>query len=162
MGYHKRNWRFYEADVWLPGIGYSGRKVVNIGQHNYAAGPAAGFIYLSDRGKVEMSSRIQYIVNCQNRESQYQSGNEFMQEYAVMAAISKTIAIGVNGFYYQQTTDDRLRCAGERRQPQVRIRLGQQGALAFKYERDTLLQNKPRGNVLWFQIALPLPWGHEK
>ena len=109
MGYHKRNrhW-FYEADVWLPGIGYSGRKVVNIGQHNYAAGPAAGFTYLSDRGKVEMSSRVQYIVNCQNGESQYQSGNEFMLEYAVLAAISKTIAIGVNGFYYQQTTDDRL------------------------------------------------------
>jgi hypothetical protein len=75
VGYHKRNrhW-FYEADVWLPGIGYSGRKVVNIGQHNYAAGPAAGFTYLSDRGKVEMSSRVQYIVNCQNGESQYQSG----------------------------------------------------------------------------------------
>jgi hypothetical protein len=36
---------FYEADVWLPGIGYSGGKVLNIAQHNYAAGPAAGFTY---------------------------------------------------------------------------------------------------------------------
>jgi hypothetical protein len=99
VGYHKRNlhW-FHEADVWLPDIGYSGRKVLNIGQHNYAAGPAAGFTYHSDRGKVEMSSREQYIVNCQNGESQYQSGNEFMQEYAVMAVISKTIAIVVDVF----------------------------------------------------------------
>ena len=32
-----------------------------------------------------------------------------MQQYAMMAAVSKTIAIGVNGFYYQQTTDDRLK-----------------------------------------------------
>jgi hypothetical protein len=109
-----------------------------------------------------MSSRVQYIVNCQNGESQYQSGNEFMQEYAVTAAISKTIAIGVNGFYYQQTTDDRLNGARVNDDGHKWAYDGQQGALAFKYERETLLQNKPRGNVLWFQIALPLPWGHEK
>jgi len=30
---------------------------------------------------------------------------------------------------------------------------------AFKYERDTLAPNKPRSSALWFQIALPLPWG---
>jgi hypothetical protein len=56
-GYHRRNlhW-FYEADIGLPGIGYSSGNVLNIGQHNYAAGPVAGFTYLSDRGKLEMSS----------------------------------------------------------------------------------------------------------
>ena len=31
-----------------------------------------------------------------------------MQQYVVMVDVSKTIAIGVNGFYYQQTTDGRL------------------------------------------------------
>ena len=63
--YYRRNlhW-FYEADIWLPGIGYSSGNVLNIGQHNYAAGPLAGFTYLSDRGKLEMSSRAHYIVNC--------------------------------------------------------------------------------------------------
>jgi hypothetical protein len=67
-------------------------------------------------------------------------------------------------FYCQQTTDDRLN--GARVNDDVLrgrdFAIGPQGALAFKYERDTLLQNKPRGNALWFQIALPLPWGHEE
>jgi hypothetical protein len=35
-----------------------------------------------------------------------------MQEYAVMVPVSKTFAIGVNGFYCQQTTDDRLIACG--------------------------------------------------
>jgi hypothetical protein len=46
-------------------------------------------------------------VNCRNGDTRYHSENEFMQAYAVMVAVSKRIAIGVNGFYYQQTTDDR-------------------------------------------------------
>ncbi len=62
VGYHRRNphW-FSEADIWLRGIGYSSANALNIGQHNYAAGPVAGFTYLSDRGKLEMSSRVPYI-----------------------------------------------------------------------------------------------------
>jgi hypothetical protein len=61
-----------------------------------------------------------------------------------------------------RVNDDVLRGRDFAIGPRVRIRLGPQGALAFKYERDTLLQNKPRGNALSFQIALPLPWGQEK
>jgi hypothetical protein len=70
VGYHRRNphW-FYEADIWLPGIGYSSSNVLNIGQHNYAAGPVAGFTYLSDRGKLEMSSQVLHIVNWWNGDS---------------------------------------------------------------------------------------------
>jgi hypothetical protein len=62
VGYHRRNphW-FSEADIWLRGIGYSSANALNIGQHNCAAGPVAGFTYLSDRGKLEMSSRVPYI-----------------------------------------------------------------------------------------------------
>jgi Putative MetA-pathway of phenol degradation len=62
-GYHRRNlhW-FYEADIGLPGIGYSSGNALNIGQHNYAAAPVAGFAYLFDCGKLEMSSRVHCIV----------------------------------------------------------------------------------------------------
>jgi len=119
---------------------------LNIGQHNYALAPVLAFTYLPARHKLELSSRIQYIVNFRNGDTHYQSGNEFTQEYAVMRGVSQRISIGVNGYYYQQTTDDRLngaRVSGDGRRgrdfaigPQVRIRLGQLGALAFKYERD--------------------------
>jgi hypothetical protein len=76
------------------------------------------------------------------------------------------------GFNYQQTTDDRLNGARVNDDvlrgrdftigPQVRIRLGPQGALAFKYERDTLLQNKPRGNALMVPNRSATPLGPRK
>ncbi len=171
VGYHKErlHW-FYEGDVWLAGPAYSKSKVLNIGQHNYAAGPAGGFTYLADQQRFEISMRVQYVVNFRNGDTGYRSGNEFMQEYAVLRALSKRINLGVNGYYYQQITNDRLHGApvngdGNRGRnfaigPQVRIRLGQTAGLALKYERDTLVENKPRGDAIWLQIGLPFGGGH--
>ena len=171
VGYDRRHahW-FYEADVWLPGAVYSRSQGLNIGQHNYAAGPAGGFTYLADQQKFEISTRIQYVMNFRNGDTGYRSGNEFTQEYAVLGALSKRFKAGVNGFYYQQITDDwRLGAPvngdGNRGRdlaigPQVRIRLGQLAELALKYERDTLVENKPRGDAIWLQIALPFGGGH--
>jgi hypothetical protein len=72
----------------------------------------------------------------------------------------------MNGFYYQQTTNDWLNSApvngdGGRGLdfavgPQVRVRLGQRAGLALKYQRDTLVQYRPRGNSFWLQLGLPL------
>jgi len=40
--------------------------------------------------------------------------------------------------------------------PQLRFPLGKHGGLAVKYYRDTLVQNKPRGNAFWFQLSVPI------
>ena len=159
---------FYEADAWLPGPSYSRSQPLNIGQHNFAIGPVGALTYLPDQGKVELSSRIQYILNRQNRDTLYQSGNELTVEYALMRSLSKRIAAGVNGFYYQQTTDDSLNgsSVGNRGRdfaigPEVRFHLGPLSGFALKYQRDLLVRNRPRGNALWFQICLPLPGRRE-
>lgn len=171
VGYHRKHvhW-FYEADGWLPGAVYSKSQALDIGQHNYAAGPAGGFTYLGDQQKFEISTRIQYVMNFRNGDTGYRSGNEFTQEYAVLRALSKRINVGVNGYYYQQTTNDWQHGApvngdGNRGRdlaigPQVRIRLGQNAGLALKFEHDTLVENKPRGDAIWLQIGLPFGGGH--
>ena len=169
VGYHWGNLSFfYEADAWLPGPSYSRSQPLNIGQHNFAIGPVGALTYLPDQGKVELSSRIQYILNRQNRDTLYQSGNELTVEYALMRSLSKRIAAGVNGFYYQQTTDDSLNgsSVGNRGRdfaigPEVRFHLGPLSGFALKYQRDLLVRNRPRGNALWFQICLPLPGRRE-
>jgi hypothetical protein len=70
----------------------------------------------------------------------------------------------VNGFWYQQTTDDKqngiLYNGGNRGRdlsvgPEVRIHFGKMGG-AFKWEKDTLVENRPRGSQLWFQFSVPL------
>jgi len=156
---------YYEADLFTPGAGYSAANVVNIGQHNEAAAPVVGFTYLPRQGRGEISSRFMYIFNGYNKAVHYHSGNEFMWEYNADYEISKKVAAGFNGYFYQQTTDDYLKGmifqGGFRGRdlalgPQLRFPLGKHGGLAVKYYRDTLAENKPRGNAFWFQFSVPI------
>jgi hypothetical protein len=159
---------FYEGDVFLPGAAYNKTDILNIGQHNYATGPVAGFTYLPHRGAWEASSKLLYLVNFHDPNTHYRGGNEFVWEYDGMREISRRAAVGVNGYFYRQTTDDfqnGLRVGDGNRGrdlavgPEVRIHFGHHSGLAVKYIRDTLVENKPQGNAFWFQLAVPLSLG---
>jgi hypothetical protein len=157
---------FYEADFFLPGAAYNAADALNIGQHNLAAAPVLGFTYLPHKGATEVSSRLSYIVNGPDKATGYHSGNEFVWEYTLDRALARDkFAAGLNGDYCQQTTGDTLHGAaydggfkGRTLQvgPQVRFPMGKGGGFAFKYYRDTLVQNRPRGNAFWFQISVPV------
>ncbi len=160
---------FYEGDIWFPGSGRSATDVLNIGQNNYAAGPVGGFTYL--KGREEISSKLQYIINLEDSATTYQSGNEFTWEFDGMHGICKQVAVGVNGFLYQQTTDDKLADVvfngGNRGRdlgigPEVRFNLITHGGFAVKYLRDTMVENRAPTNAFWFQLAVPITIGHRE
>jgi hypothetical protein len=160
---------FYEGDIWFPGTGRSSSDVLNIGQNNYAAGPVGGFTYL--RGKEELSSKLQYIINLEDTATTYKSGNEFTWEFDGMHGFGKKIALGVNGFVYKQTTDDTLANVitnnGNRGRdfgigPEVRFNLIAHGGFAVKYLRDTMVENRAPTNAFWFQLAVPITVGHRE
>jgi hypothetical protein len=170
VGYVRGRWHFYyEGDIYFPGTGRGATDVLNIGQNNYAAAPVGGFTYL--RGREELSSKLQYIINLKDSANNFQTGNEFAWEFDGMHGITKKIAVGVNGFYYQQTTDDKLNDAvfnsGNRGRdlaigPEIRLNLIPHGGFAFKYLRDTMVQNKALTNAFWFQMAVPISFGHRE
>ena len=168
--YANRHWHFfYEGDMWFPGTGRSANDVLNIGQNNYAAGPVGGFTVL--KGHEELSSKLQYIVNLEDTANKYQTGNEFTWEFDGMHGFGKKVAVGVNGFYYQQTTDDKLNNVlfqnGNRGRdlgigPEVRFNLITHGGFAVKYLRDTMVENRAPTNAFWFQLAVPISIGHHE
>jgi hypothetical protein len=158
---------WYGLDTYTPGFGYQKNALVNIGQHNWATVPVGAFSCLPDHGRTELSSRFQYIVNFTDPATNYHSGAEFTWEYAAMRNITKSLAIGANGYYHQQATDDfqsGLRVADGHRGrdfaigPELRYHLGS-CALIAKYQRDTLVENRPVGNSFWFQFGMPV--GHK-
>jgi hypothetical protein len=167
VGYHRKalHW-FYEGDVWLPGTAYSKNDILNIGQHNFAVGPVGGFTYLTRHW--ELSSRLQYIINFNDVTTRYRSGNEFTWEYDGMHQVTRTIALGANGYWYKQTTNDLQNglIAGDGNRgralaigPEVRVHVGDRGGFALKFLHDTLVQNKPRGDAYWFQMGIPISLG---
>jgi len=159
---------WYGYDFFTPGFSYNKNALVNVGQHNYAMAPAGAFTYLP-KHKTEISSKFQYIMNGENDQLHYRSGNEFVWEYAGMQNITKNIAVGFNGYYYQQVTNDTQFGAivgdGNRGRdfaigPEIRAHVGH-FVLISKYTRDTMVQNRPVGNSFWFQFGLPMGHGHE-
>ncbi len=170
VAYVKGRWHFfYEADLYFPGTGRGATDVLNIGQNNYAVSPVGGFTYL--RKREEISSKLQYLINLKDAATNYQTGNEFIWEFDGMHGITRKVALGVNGFFYKQTTDDQLNNAaynnGNRGRdfaigPEVRFNLISRGGLAFKYLRDTMVQNRAPTNAFWFQMAVPISFGHRE
>jgi hypothetical protein len=153
-----------ETQLFMPGTAYSPNDVLNVGQHNLAVGPTFSMTLLPNKGRTEISSRTTYIVNGYDDATHYHGGNEFMDEFNLAQEINKKVALGVNGAFYQQTTDDHqfgllVHGDGNRGRdlqigPQLRVNIPH-GGFAFKYYRDTLVENKARGNAFWFQIAVP-------
>ena len=158
---------WYGVDVYMPGFSYNKNDLVNIGQHNFATAPSGALTYLT--AHTEISSKVQYIVNTTNNQTQYRSGNELIWEYDGMRNVTRKLAVGVNGYYYQQTTGDSqngIRVGdGQRGRdvavgPEIRYHLGHL-ALIAKYQRDMLVQNKTIGNSFWLQLGIPIGRGHE-
>lgn len=155
---------YYEGDIFLPGSNYDKNDVANPGAHRWAGGPVAAVTYQPWHKSAEFSSKWSYLFNSTNGDTNYSNGQEFMWEYDAMKELNSHVAAGVNGFWYQQTTDDKQNGAlyngGNRGRdlavgPEVRIHFGNFGG-AFKWEKDTLVQNRPRGSQLWFQFSVPL------
>lgn len=165
LAYNHRDWHWwYGLDVYTPAFGYQKGDVINIGQHNFATVPVAAFTYLPRHGRAELSSRFQYIVNSRDPATDYRSGNEFTWEYVGMINVTKKLAVGANGYLYQQATDDSQNglavSSGNRGRdfaigPEIRYHLGHVVLIA-KYQRDTLVRNRPVGNALWLEFAVPI------
>ncbi|MGA2985296.1 MAG: transporter [Terriglobia bacterium] len=171
VAYNRGNWHWwYGLDVETPAPVFHKGGPINIGQHNFATAPSGAFTYLPNHGKTEFSSRLQYIVNYTDSATNYHSGNEFLWEYVAMQNVTRKLAIGANGYFYQQTTADRLLgviyAEGNQGRdfaigPEVHYQLGPMVLIA-KYFRDTLVENRPCGNAFWIEFAIPLSHGHAK
>lgn len=154
---------WYGYDVYTPGLQFHKSDILNIGQHYWAQAPEAAVTWLPRHGGNEFSSKVQYIVSGKDGATQYRTGNEFVWEYAVMQKLSKAVAAGFNGYYDQQTTNDRVNggvLAGQRMRavamgPEFRSRIGRVEAI-FKYQREFLALNRTCGNAVWLQLGVPL------
>jgi len=169
VAYSRGAWHWwYGADVFTPGFQYNKHDLVNIGQHNFAYAPSGAFSYFPEH-KTEISSKFQYIMNGKDSATGHRSGNEFVWEYVAMQNIGKHVAVGGNGYFYKQTTDDvqnGLSLPGSRGRnfafgPEIRWRVGSKLELIGKYQRDMLVENRPAGNSFWIQLGLPLGHPHE-
>ncbi|MBA4205880.1 MAG: hypothetical protein C0457_12890 [Polymorphum sp.] len=101
-----KNWYVNTAfQIQAPTGHYDVNNPFSAGVNHWTFAPTAGVTYLSDSGW-EVSSRIEISFNTVNRATNYTSGIEYKQEFAVGKSLGAW-TIGAGGYAYQQLTDDK-------------------------------------------------------
>jgi hypothetical protein len=100
-------------DVGVPTGRYSDTQPVNVGNNFVNLDPYYALTY--ERGKVELSARLHYLWNSVNHEpyaglgaNTVQAGQAFHMNYSASYEVITHVRVGFNGYWLQQTTDDKI------------------------------------------------------
>jgi hypothetical protein len=107
LGWHEGNWHWSIGTLVNVPIGYWERgDPTNIGFNRWAADLTGAVTYLDMKTGVELSAAAGFTFNGENQDTGYETGTEFHLEGAAMQHFSKSFAIGLQGYFYQQVTGD--------------------------------------------------------
>ena len=157
LSWHRPNLHYAAGlDVVAPIGAYDKNDLANLGRNYWTFTPVLAATYLSDSG-YEASIKLMYDINTENNDTDYQSGNEFHFDYTLAKHVGP-VTVGVGGYYYKQVSDDEKNGRtvgpdGNKGQvfavgPQIKYDYKNM-SFAFKYQKETLVENKPEGDKFW-------------
>jgi hypothetical protein len=91
--------------VQLPTGSYDKNRLINAGTNHWTISPTYAVTYIMPSG-FEASSNFQLNFNGRNKDTDYKSGVEYQQEFALGKHVGPW-TFGLGGYYYQQLTDDK-------------------------------------------------------
>lgn len=107
LGWHQGNWHTNVYTMINTPIGQWERgDLANIGFNRWAIDTGGAVTYLDQANGHELSAAIGFTYNFENPDTDYKSGTEFHIEAALVQHLSKELAVGVVGYYYDQISGD--------------------------------------------------------
>ncbi|MCM2972921.1 SphA family protein [Larsenimonas suaedae] len=94
-----------QFQVQAPTGDYDKDRLINPGVNHWAFSPIFGFSYITDTG-LEFSTLSQFDINTENPDTDYRSGIEYKNEFAIGQHVD-SYTVGLGGYYYHQITDDK-------------------------------------------------------
>ncbi len=151
------------VDVFAPTGGYRQTDLANIGRHYWAVQPLVGVTRMDPEG-VNADLKLMYTFNGRNDATDYRSGQELIADYSLGYGILRNWVVGVGGYYYLQTTDDRqagATVANNRGRafaigPSIKYDSGKGWFVSLKYQAETGVRNRADGGALWLKATFPL------
>ncbi|SHM44458.1 Uncharacterized conserved protein [Sphingobium sp. YR657] len=147
------------VDTWVPTGKYNRENLANIGRNTWNFEPVLAMTYLDPAGKFDLSLKLMYDFSTKNKATDYQSGQEFHTDFAAGVNLKK-LTLGVNGYYYKQTTGDkqgglRVGTDGFKGEafalgPVVRYQAGKI-PISFQWQHEFMAHNKPQGDKFWLK-----------
>ncbi|WP_028218626.1 SphA family protein [Paraburkholderia oxyphila] len=156
---------FLTNDISLPSGAYSVNRLANTGVNYYAYQPNLSMTWFPGP-QWELSATAQVEFHSPNHATNYHSGDVASLDYLIGYSVTPKVQIGLQGYFLKQFTDDTVNGQtapgdGFRGQtigvgPQLRYDLGPGAAIAFKYQHEFAVRNRPQGDRLWVQFAFPV------
>lgn len=164
LGWHSE--RFHQiagALAFIPTGKFDAANTASIGR-GYAAFSPVYFFTWFPHETLEVSGSMFLLVNRENPDTAYRSGREASIDYGVGYTPRQGVQFGLNGYLYQQVSDDRQAgrglADGNRGRalaagPFVRI-FGRGWGLTLKWQHEAKVENRAKGDRLYLQAAMAL------
>jgi len=137
---------------------------VNTGRNYYQAGAFYALTWFPAES-VDINAKLRYASNTRNKDTNYQSGDEATLEFSAGYHVTPSLASGVNGYIYRQTTDDTLNGLavngnGNRGRvnalgPYISYSFTPKMTLIVKLQSEFGARNRPEGTRFWGQTRIP-------
>lgn len=180
MGWHFRNGLHVITglDINLPVGSYDRTSIANFSRHYWNVEPIIALAYYKKHLRLDV--KMMYDINFKNTDAQingfnptgagYRSGNEFHADYAATYALSSKVQVGIAGYYYKQTTGDKVDSPAAQQVidalrgfkgetfaggPSLRVGLGKV-QLIGTWQHEFYADYRPQGDKVWIKAIIPL------
>ncbi|OXC72032.1 SphA family protein [Caballeronia sordidicola] len=151
------------VDGFAPTGGYDKNDLANIGRNYWAIQPIVGISRIDPEG-LNGDAKVMYTINSINKATDYHSGQELIVDYSLGYGLFKHWVVGVGGYWYVQTTDDRqygATIANNRGRsfsigPSIKYDSGKGWFASLKYETETMVRNRADGGAFWLKATFPI------
>lgn len=161
LAWHPDRYNTFVAgmDIATPTGSYDVSKLANVGTNHWSFQPTLAYHYTDPEG-FEFGSTARLIINTENQDTDYTSGNELVIDYAVGWNFDK-LRVGAVGYYLQQLTDDSGRTApadGKRGKgfaigPSLTYNFNPGMQLSASWQHDVVAENRLQGDTVWVNFA---------
>ena len=154
-------------DLFFPTGTYNRGHLFNPGFHTYAFDPNLTVTWFPDK-RTEVSASLYSEIHSTNDVTRYHSGAFINLDYGVDYKVAPerfpTLFLGLGGYLFNQVTNDTIggvpfqngyRGHAFALGPQVVYGIGHAG-FALKWQHEFWVENRPQGERIWFQFAIPL------
>lgn len=150
-------------DLMLPTGRYDEGDLANLGNNRFSIQPLVNITYVDPAG-FNGDLKLMYTFNGENRATDYRSGQEFIADYDLGYGLGNGWVLGVGGYYYRQTTDDRRfgddiadsKGRGTGFGPVIKYDSGRGWFVTAKWQNDSGARNRPQGESFVVKAVFPL------
>lgn len=164
LGWHGEHFhQMFGPEIFLPTGQFRTTALTNTSRGYYAVGPSYWFSWFPSE-QIEVSGALIYLINFENPDTNYLSGQELSFDYNLGYWITRDWELGLSGYAYKQVTDDERNGLtvgdGNRGQavafgPALRWHPHDKNyGVTLKWQHEELIENRAKGDRFFLQCAV--------